>query len=244
MIFNDFAKAVGQLTDPRFAKVLFFGVGLTVALLFVIYVVFAWFIGWIIPDVITLPWIGEITWVDNIASGASVLVMLVLSMFLMVPVASIFTGFFLDTVAAAVEEKHYPHLPKATPVPFGEMIRDSTAFLGLIVVANIAALLVYLLTAIGAPLIFWTLNGFLLGREYFQLVAMRRLGREGAKIARSRHNTTILMAGILMAVPLSIPLVNLLVPILGAATFTHLFHRLYPAENAPARAAPQAAIPR
>ncbi|MGH1331016.1 MAG: EI24 domain-containing protein [Paracoccaceae bacterium] len=244
MIFNDFAKAVGQLTDPRFAKVLFFGLGLTVALLFVIYVVFAWFIGWIIPDVITLPWIGEITWVDNIASGASVLVMLVLSMFLMVPVASAFTGFFLDNVAAAVEEKHYPHLPKVKPIPFSETLRDSAAFLGLIVVANIAALLVYALTTIAAPLIFWTLNGFLLGREYFQLVAMRRLGREGAKIARARHGTTILMAGILMAVPLSIPLVNLLVPILGAATFTHLFHRLYPAENAPARTAPQAAIPR
>lgn len=245
MIFNDFTKAIGQLTDPRFARVLFLGVALTIALLFAIYTVFFWFIGWIIPDAITLPWIGEITWIDNIASGASLIVMLFLSMFLMVPVASVFTGFFLDQVAEAVEEKHYPHLPKATPIPFGEMLRDSIAFLGLIVVANLAALLVYALTTIAAPLIFWSLNGFLLGREYFQLVAMRRLGRAGAKIARARHSTTILMAGFLMAVPLSIPLVNLLVPILGAATFTHLFHRLYPAENAPAQpAAAQAAIPR
>ena len=34
------------------------------------------------------------------------------------------------------------------------------------------------------------------------------------------------LAGTLMAAPLSIPLVNLLVPVLGVATFTHLFHRL------------------
>jgi uncharacterized protein involved in cysteine biosynthesis len=34
------------------------------------------------------------------------------------------------------------------------------------------------------------------------------------------------LAGILMAAPLSIPLVNLVIPVLGVATFTHLFHRL------------------
>jgi len=36
----------------------------------------------------------------------------------------------------------------------------------------------------------------------------------------------IWIAGTLMAAPLSIPLVNLLIPLLGAATFTHMFHRL------------------
>jgi uncharacterized protein involved in cysteine biosynthesis len=37
---------------------------------------------------------------------------------------------------------------------------------------------------------------------------------------------TIWAAGILMAVPLSVPLLNLLVPVLGAATFTHITHAL------------------
>ncbi|APZ52415.1 Arginine/ornithine antiporter ArcD [Salipiger abyssi] len=55
---------------------------------------------------------------------------------------------------------------------------------------------------------------------------MRRVGREGAAQLRKRHFVTIWAAGVLMAVPLTVPLVNLLVPILGAATFTHLFHRL------------------
>ena len=77
-----------------------------------------------------------------------------------------------------------------------------------------------------APLIFWGLNGFLLGREYFQLVALRRLGREGAEQMRQEHGFQIWMAGALMAIPLTIPLLNLLIPVLGAATFTHLFHRL------------------
>jgi uncharacterized protein involved in cysteine biosynthesis len=55
---------------------------------------------------------------------------------------------------------------------------------------------------------------------------MRRLGRTGAIAARKRHSARIWLAGTLMAAPLSIPVVNLFVPILGAATFTHLFHEM------------------
>ena len=77
-----------------------------------------------------------------------------------------------------------------------------------------------------APFIFYALNGYLLGMEYFTLVAIRRVGRQEAKKQRRRHLTTIWLAGILMALPLSIPLVNLIIPILGAATFTHIYHRL------------------
>lgn len=77
-----------------------------------------------------------------------------------------------------------------------------------------------------APFIFWGLNGFLLGREYFTVAAMRRVGRRGAQEMRKRHFVTIWVAGALMAVPLTIPLVNLLVPILGAVVFTHLYHAL------------------
>jgi hypothetical protein len=34
------------------------------------------------------------------------------------------------------------------------------------------------------------------------------------------------LAGTLMAAPLSFPVIGLFVPVLGAATFTHLFQRL------------------
>ena len=152
--------------------------------------------------------------------------MLFMSVFLMVPVASAITSMFLDEVAQAVEDRHYPHLPEAMNVPFAEAVRDTISFLGLLIVANLLALILYVLMPPLAPLIFWGLNGFLLGREYYTLAAMRRVGRENAKVLRRKHAATIWAAGILMAVPLSIPLINLLVPILGAATFTHIYHRL------------------
>jgi uncharacterized protein involved in cysteine biosynthesis len=88
------------------------------------------------------------------------------------------------------------------------------------------ALVLYAFAGPLIPVVFWSVNGWLLGREYFGLVAMRRLGRQGAKELRAAHKGKIWLAGTLMAAPLSIPLVNLVIPVLGVATFTHLFHAL------------------
>ncbi|MBY6003778.1 EI24 domain-containing protein [Salipiger bermudensis] len=223
---SSFLAAVGQLGDRRFQAVLAKGLGITVAIFVAFYVVFVQVVGWFLGDSVSLPWIGTVTWVDDAISWGAIPLMLLLSVFLMVPVASAITGIFLDDVAQAVEDRHYPALGPANELSLIDNIRDSLAFLGVLIGANIIALVLYIFLAPLAPFIFWGLNGFLLGREYFTLAAIRRVGRDGAAQLRKRYFVTIWIAGVLMAVPLTIPLVNLLVPILGAATFTHLFHRL------------------
>ncbi len=229
MIIRDFLKAVGQLGDRRFQRVLWLGIGLTIALLVAIYAVVLWIIKLFTADGLTLPWIGEVTWIGDLLGWGSLGLILFMSVFLMVPVASAMTSLFLDDVADAVEAEHYPQFRQSPRTSFLDGLRDTLRFLGLLIGANILALFVYAFVfwIPFAPLIlFWALNGFLLGREYFQLVAMRRLGRQGAKDLRKKHGREIWMAGCLMAMPLTIPLVNLVIPILGAATFTHLYHRI------------------
>ena len=152
--------------------------------------------------------------------------MIGLSVFLMVPVASAFTGFFLEDVADAVEDRHYPSLPPATPLTLGEGLRQSVNFLGVVIAVNAGALFLYPVVGPGAPLVFWAVNGFLLGREYFSLVALRRLPPTEVKAMRRRNRWTLWAAGTLMAAPLSVPVLNLVIPVLGVATFTHLYHRL------------------
>jgi uncharacterized protein involved in cysteine biosynthesis len=105
-------------------------------------------------------------------------------------------------------------------------LRESLGFLGVILIAHLIALVFYFTPF--APFVFYGLNGFLLSREYFRMVAVRRLGRAEAKAAYRKNLLTIWMAGVLMALPLTIPIMNLIIPILGAATFTHLFHKLNP----------------
>lgn len=226
VILSSFLAAIGQVGDPRFRKVLFLGVGLTLALLVAVYALFLWFLQAVVGEEAVLPLIGEVTWLGELLSWTSLLVMIVLSVFLMIPVASAITSMFLDEVAAAVEDRHYSDLPAAQTVPLWDSVRDTVNFLGVLIGANLVAIILYVMFAPVALFIFWGLNGFLLGREYFQLAAMRRVGREGAKRLRRKHFGTIWVAGTLMAMPLSVPLLNLVIPILGAATFTHIYHRL------------------
>jgi uncharacterized protein involved in cysteine biosynthesis len=226
VILSSFFAALGQLGDPRFRRVLLLGIGLTIALLFGAYAAFLGFLQWAVGEEATIPLVGEVTWLKDLLTWSSIGVMILLSVFLMVPVASAITSMFLEDVAEAVEDRHYRHLPPVEHTPLTEAIRDTLAFLGVIIVANLMALVLYAFFPPFAVFIFWGMNGFLLGREYFTLAAMRRVGREGAILLRRKHMGTIWAAGILMAMPLSLPLVNLVIPIIGAATFTHLFHKL------------------
>jgi len=227
-MIGDITKSIGQLPDPRFRNVLLMGVGLALALLVGFSFLFITGVQWLVGPSVTVPWIGEVTWLAEAAGWASIPVVMVLSVFLMVPVASAFTGIFLERIADAVEDRHYPGLPTAQGAPLGTTIRDSIGFLGLIVGVNLLALVAYLLFAPLAPLIFWGVNGVLLGREYAQMVALRRLPRAEANAFRRRNRLSIWALGVVMAVPLTVPVVNLLVPVIGAAAFTHLYHRVGP----------------
>lgn len=226
MILTSFFKALAQLPDPRFRRVLLLGISLAIGFLIGTYATVLWLIKYFAAGGVTLPFIGVVNWVGDFLSWGSLGLMILLSVFLMVPIASAMTSLFLDDVAQAVEDVHYPTLPPAPRADFWEGLRDTFSFLGVLIGANILAFVLYAFLPVFALPIFFALNGYLLGREYFQLAAMRRLGREKAIALRKKHMGTIWIAGCLMAMPLSIPLVNLFIPILGAATFTHLFHRL------------------
>jgi uncharacterized protein involved in cysteine biosynthesis len=225
-LIADFGRALAQLSDPRFRGVLWRALLVTLAGLVAVSWAAVTALGWLLPESLSLPWIGEVAFLDDLASWAAVGVMLVLSVVLMVPTAAVVVGFFLDGAAAAVEARYYPGLPPAAGQGVAVQVGDAVRFFGLVVAANLAALVVYLLLPPVAPLVFWGVNGFLLGREYFQLVALRRMGPEAAAGLRRRHAGRIWLAGTAMAVPLSVPVVNLLVPILGVAVFTHQVQRM------------------
>jgi uncharacterized protein involved in cysteine biosynthesis len=241
VILGAFLAALGQLGDRAFRRVLWRGLGLTLGLFALLFWLVARAVAWVVPEEVSLPWVGPVGGIDTVLGWAILPVMLLASVVLMVPVASAFCGLFLDSVADAVERRHYPAVAPPAPLPFATQMVDAVNFFGVVVAANALALIVYPFAGPLAPVLFWAVNGYLLGREYFTLAAMRHLGRRAARDLRRRHAGTVWLAGALMAAPLSVPVANLVVPILGAATFTHLFHRLRaghpepPAGRSPAR---------
>ena len=222
----DLARALAQLGDPRFLRVVLYALGLTILGLVVLFWAATIGLGWILPEHITLPWIGQVAFLDSLVSWAAIGVLLLVSVFLMVPTAAAVVGFFLDGVVDAVEARHYPALPPAHPPSLARQVANSLRFLGLVILANLVALIIYFAVPPLAPFVFWLVNGYLLGREYFALVATRRLSPEAAAALGRQHFWRLWLAGTAMVVPMSIPLLNLIVPVIGVAVFTHQFHRV------------------
>ncbi|MEM0922817.1 MAG: EI24 domain-containing protein [Pseudomonadota bacterium] len=226
-LIGDFAKALGQLvSDRRFQWVVMKALILTVALLAAVTAGVVWSVSLLPDPLFTLPWIGPVSppllGAQTLALGG----MLIASSFLMFPVAALFLGLFLDKIADAVEERHYPGLPMTRRPGLLEGLRDGIGFALTLIAANALALMLYLLLAPLAPVIFYALNGYLLGREFFQMTALRHSPPPEARRLRRTHRWRIWIAGLLIALPLSVPLLNLLVPVLGLATICHQYHRL------------------
>ena len=226
MILSDFLKSVAQFDDPKFRRVLWRGMGLTIVLLIAACLLVNFGINQLLSSAWAANLIGDQSWLGALINIGGVLFTIALSIWLMVPVTSAIIALFLDEVAQAVEARHYPHLPKQTATKLQDQILVGIRFLGILLLANIGALILSMIVPLLAPFVFWATNGYLMGREYFQMAAMRRMPRAQVQELYQRHQGSIWTAGILMAIPMSIPLVGLFIPILGAATFTHQFERL------------------
>ena len=75
-------------------------------------------------------------------------------------------------------------------------------------------------------IILFLANSYLLGREYFELAAMRFRPPHEAKAMRKTNAAYIFLAGMVIAVFVSIPLVNLATPIFAMAFMVHIHKRM------------------
>lgn len=223
---GDLSKAIGQIPDRRFLSVFLRALLFSALLLIGAVVAIALLIAWAIPPSITLPFIGEITLLDEGLSLASLPVTLFLSSFLMIPVAALFIGLFLDEIADAVEARYYPGLPRPRRTGWIEGLLSGLRFALVFMLVNGVALIFYLIFTPVAPFIFWLVNGYLIGREFFVSAAMRHRNARDTALLRRRFRGQMLVLGALLAIPMTVPLLNLAVPVIGIAAFVHLTQRV------------------
>ncbi len=138
-------------------------------------------------------------------------------------------GFLTDKIADAVEEEYYPNRKGMRKVALGDVIFGALKLTLLVILVNIIAFVPYvvlLFTGIGTLLLFVMVNGFLLGREYFEMVAIRHMPAREVNRMRRLYGGKIFMGGAMIAALFAVPFLNLLAPIIGAAMMTHIFHFL------------------
>lgn len=230
-LIGDFLRALAQVFDRRFLWVLIKALGLTIGLLLAVTAGAGWLLAFVPTDLGTWPLVGAVALPTLGLQALGVIGVLIASSFLMIPVAALFVGLFLDEIAEAVEARHYPDLPAAAGQGFLEGLGSAIRFTGVVVGVNILALLIYLISGPLAPFVFIAVNGLLLGREYFEMVAARRLSASDAATLRKANFWRTWLAGIAMATALVVPIMNLIVPVLGVATITHQFHRRWQAQR-------------
>ncbi|MBP1846880.1 CysZ protein [Rhizobium petrolearium] len=182
-----------------------------------IFILYAW--PWFAAFFPDMPdWTGWLTLIAAIAAGIGLALALAL---LIAPITALIAGLFLDDVAEVVEKRDYPNDPPGKAMPLGEAIASSIKFLGVVIVGNIIALLLLFIPGINL-VAFFLVNGYLLGREFFEFAAMRFRSPLEARAFRSKHASTVFMAGLLIACFLAVPIVNLLTPLFAAGLMVHL----------------------
>lgn len=217
-MLNAAVRAVSQLFDPAIFRILLLSIVASGAIFALI-----WF-G--VGEAVAHLHFSEIRWLDwleRILIGAGTIV---LSFYLFSVVAVLIASLLLGSVAAAVERRWYPGLPAPRDPPIGESLSLAVRFTLATLIWNLVALPFYLLIPGGNLLIFLVVNGYLLGREYFELVAQRRLDGRGILALRRTHPFRLLLGGMLIAALSFVPLANLVTPIVATAFMLHILYDL------------------
>lgn len=224
MILDAAGAALRRLFSSEFRSVLWKSIGLTILVL-----IGLWFGLQEIFGLFAMPWLeqwmpglpGWAAWVGTAAAVAAGLGLAVGLALLIGPVTALIAGLFLDDVADIIERKDYPGDRPGKALPLVRSLVLSVKFLGVVILGNIFALLLLLIPGVNL-IAFFAVNGYLLGREYFEFAAMRFRPEGEARELRARNAGTVFLAGMLIAAFLAVPILNLLTPLFAAAMMVHL----------------------
>ncbi len=137
---------------------------------------------------------------------------------LMMPLIAVFLG---DALAAKIDEQDYD--VKDTPsMLLMPQIVGALRFMVASIGWNILALVLLVFPPFWL-LGYYVINGWLLGRDFFETVAVRHVLPEDAMRLRKTHRMKILLVGAGLVLLSNIPVINLTVPFIAVAVMVHLF---------------------
>ena len=229
-MLDDAIKAITQLFAAPLRAVLWKSIGLALALIVVVGIVIDRLIVHFVnlgsasaEATFGMHWpVSAVAWLLSIAAGLGIVVG---SVMLMPAVTAMVGSFFADQIADEVEREHYPADPPGKALPLWLAVWEGlkTALLALIIYLCAAPLLLF--AGFGA-VIFFLATAYVLGREYFELAAMRLHPPTEAKALRRRHAGMVYVGGLFIAAFVSVPLVNLATPLFAMALMVHVHKRV------------------
>jgi CysZ protein len=231
-MFDAAFKALAQMATPEFRRVLLKAVGLALVMVVLfgigLHRLFSWAADsgadWaeastgIVPHTV---W-SVLVWLLSFAAALGILTGAV---FLMPAVAAFTGSFFVDEIAGDVERAYYPAELPGRELPLWRAMTEGLKT-GLVAIAVYIVAVPFLLFAGLGLVMMFVAGAYLLSREYFLLAAMRFRSPAEAKAMRRANRGTIFMAGLPIALFVSIPIINLATPLFAMAMMVHIHKRL------------------
>jgi len=225
-------KALAQIFAPPLRRVLLKAVGLALILIVFIGVLLyrllaAWAetgANWAEQSAGMAPhavW-SALAWLLSIMAGLGIITG---ALFLMPAVSAFVGSFFVDEVGEAVEREHYPGEPVGRALPFLLALAEGLKVALLALLVYLFSLPFFLVAGLGVIMLFLA-NSYLLGREYFELAAMRFRSPEEAKAMRKANAVYLFIAGMIIAGFVSIPILNFATPVFAMAFMVHMHKKL------------------
>jgi CysZ protein len=226
-MFQAAFRAMSEVFEPQFRAIFWKMLGFTLGILVVIWIVLQWIVTHFLGVAATeygngAGWVGWIEWSISILTGIGAVFALG---FLIAPISALFAGLFQDEIADIVDAKDYPGDRPGQAVPFAQSVGQTIKFTGVVILGNLFALILLLVPGINL-IAFFLVNGYLLGREFFEFAAMRFLPPAEAKAFRKARGGTVFLAGLIIACLLAVPILNLVTPIFATIFMLHLFKML------------------
>jgi CysZ protein len=214
---QDAIDSFADILSPPFRRVMLKSLGLTILVLVV---------GGYALDRVALSFVhapsGWIATAISVLIGLGLIVGLIV---LAAPTTSLVASFYLDEIADLVEREVDPAGPPGRPAPMLDSMFYALRFAGLSLLVMLVALVLLFVPGIG--LIAWiAANAYLLGREYFELAAMRFRAPAEAQAMRRHFAGRVYFAGLFIAGFVSIPLLNLFTPLFATALMVRVHKRL------------------
>ena len=228
-MFAAFLKAFGQLADGTTRRSIWLSLGAAIAVFAALWLT--------IGTAIESTELFASGWLETIVDVLGWAATLVLTWFLFPAAFTVISSLFLDRVAGATEARHYADLPEAPGARLGAALGATAGFLAAMVVLNLV-MLIFLLIPPLFPFVFYGVNGYLLGREFFELVALRRIDLEEVRHLRKAHRGRLFLAGIVIAFLFTVPGLNLVAPVIATAAMVHLFENFRRIPPGPAQGQP------
>ncbi|HWZ36923.1 MAG TPA: sulfate transporter family protein [Bradyrhizobium sp.] len=225
-------KAISQILSPPMRSILWRSVGLALVLITVLAIGLQRLLSWLAtsgegwaeamlgPNFHTT--LNVLSWLVSIAAGFGVVIG---GIFLMPAITSLIAGVFVDDVADLVEREYYPAEEPGMALPITLATIEGVKIALLTLLVYLVAL-PFVFVAGAGFLVFFIATAWLLGKQYFELAAMRFRPPAEAKLMRKDNAATVFTAGALIAAFVSIPVVNLATPLFGMALMVHMHKRL------------------